>query len=517
MDLVTAAQMRRMDLETIKTLGLPGIVLMERAAMGATDTILTNYPDARCVGVICGGGNNGGDGFAIARMLTHGGVDAIVIMLADPDKLTGDAATNYAIIETLDLPIHCMHEVEDDLFISELLAIPHCDVWCDAMLGTGLDRPLQGKYATAAQFLNDRDNVVAIDIPSGLDADTGQPLGEHVVEAGMCITFAYPKIGQVVYPGRAYCGELHVADIGIPRIIAERVGFGGVLINERWVSSSLRPRPLEAHKGTAGKLLLLAGSDALSGAALLCARGALLGGAGLVTVGTTRDVVPRVSVAVPAAMAAEVIADTFTDEHRRELQQQLDRADVVAMGPGLGQSDSLCELLEHVLLDPRQPLILDADALNLVANHDLHQSLRRGSMRRQIVLTPHPGEMARLANVPLRDILKHPLLHAQDFAQVTQCVVVLKLASTIIAGPDGRLAINSSGNPGMASGGTGDALTGLLAAQLAERTDAFEAACVATWIHGAAGDACRDERGIHATTASGVLDHVGRVFARVES
>ena len=186
------------------------------------------------------------------------------------------------------------------------------------------------------------------------------------------------------------------------------------------------------------------------------------------------------------------------------------------MGPGLGQSDSLCELLEHVLLDPRQPLILDADALNLVASHDLHQSLRRGSMRRQIVLTPHPGEMARLANVPLPNILKHPLRHAQDFAQVTQCVVVLKLASTIIAAPDGRLAINSSGNPGMASGGTGDALTGLLAALLVEHTDAFMAACVATWIHGAAGDACRAERGVHATTASGLLDHVGKVFTRIE-
>ena len=516
MDLVTARQMRRMDHETIHTLGLPGIVLMERASLGATHAILEHFEHVDSVGIFCGNGNNGGDGFAIARMLSHLGVEAHVILLANPAALKGDAALNWKLVQNLELSVHDFHEVPEQELISKLFALPHCDVWCDAMVGTGLDRPLSGRFATTAQFLNDRTHVVAIDLPSGLDANTGQPLGEDVVQANLCVTFGYAKLGQAIHPGQEHCGTLRIIDIGIPRSIAERVGFAGTMITQQWIRARSFPRAQNAHKGSVGKVFLLAGSDAMSGAALLCARGALLGGAGLVTVGTTREVVPRVSVSVPEVMAAEVISEDFSDEHRRELQHQLDRANVVAMGPGLGSSETLCELLEHLLLDPRQPLILDADALNLVATHDLRQALRRGSIQRPIVLTPHPGEMARLAEVPLKDILEHPLQHAQDFAQVTQCIVVLKLARTIIAAPDGRVAINTTGNPGMASGGTGDALTGLLAAQLGERTDAFEAACVATWVHGAAGDLCRSRRGVHATTASGLLDSVGEVFARIE-
>ncbi len=517
MELVSPEQMRQIDHATIHDIGIAGIVLMERAAMGAVDAMLEHFGEGvRRVGILCGGGNNGGDGLAMTRMLTHRNIEVVLVTLSDPDGYTGDAQRNWEVLQELEQTVHQLHDVDENELVDRLLALPSCDIWCDAMLGTGLDRPVEGRYARAIEFINDREAVFALDVPSGLDAMTGQPLG-LAVEAHACATFASPKLGQALYPGRAYCGELYVIDIGIPRRVIEQVGISAELITEEWMRHYLFTRDETSHKGDAGKILLLAGSHEMTGAAIITARGALLGGAGLVTVGTTSEVVPRIAVAVPEVMAAEVIAtDEFEDHHRRALQEQLDRADVIAVGPGLGQRESLRDLLEHLLLDPRQPLVLDADALNLVSAWDLHESLRRGSMRRPIVLTPHPGEMARLAEVPISDILDEPVKHAQDLAKVTQCVVVLKMASTIIAAPDGRLGINTSGNEGMAAAGSGDALTGILAAQMPEHDDAFISACLAVWLHGAAGDACRATHGVRATTATRLLDHLSDVLTRVE-
>lgn len=513
--LVTPAQMREMDRRTIQDVGIPGVVLMEHAAQGAVDALVEHFGPPSRVGILCGGGNNGGDGLAMARLLAHEGVEVVVVLFSDPERYRGEAELNWRIVEKLRLRVHILDGVDEGSVISELEGLPACDVWCDALLGTGLDRPVEGHYAAAIDFLNQRAHVLAVDIPSGLDALTGRPLG-RCVDASACVTFGLPKLGQALYPGRACCGELFVVDIGIPRHVVEEVGHHAVLLTEDWVRDVTPSRAATAHKGDAGRLLLLAGSHEMTGAAILCARGALIGGGGLITIGTRPEVVPRIATALPEVMAAEVITDTPTDRHRRVLQSHLDRATIVAMGPGLGRDKTLVELLEHVLLDPRQKLVLDADALNLVAAHELHEALRRGSMRRAIVLTPHPGEMARLVGTSISEILANPVEQARDLAQVTQCVVALKLAATIVAAPDGRLAVNSSGNAGMASGGTGDALTGLLAALLVEHEDPFEATCAAVWLHGAAGDRCRDRQGMRATTASGLLDELGPLLAEFE-
>lgn len=516
MRLATPAQMKRMDARTIQDVGIPGVLLMERAALGATRFLLERYPDSRRVGILCGGGNNGGDGLAMARLLEAEGIHVTLVLMTDPRQYTNEAALNWSIVQNLELEHHRLSMLNEEQVAQKLETLPQCDVWCDALLGIGLTRPVRGSFAAAIDFLNRHPHVLAIDVPSGLDALTGQPLGA-CVRADSCVSFGFLKVGQALLPGRHLCGATKVVDIGIPDSISDSETLHIVQLNAAWVGSQLRPRSPMTHKGNAGKLLILAGSDSMAGAAMLCARGALHGGAGLITVGTYKEVVPRISVAVPEAMSAALLThETYRDRQRLLLQEHLDRAQVIAMGPGMGKQQSLVDVLQHILLDPRQQLVLDADALSLISEHELLDILRRGSLQRSIVLTPHPGEMSQLTQTPIDEILSDTVEHAQTLAQVSQCVVVLKTASTVVASPDGRVAVNTSGNPGMASGGMGDALTGILAAQLATHPDAFVASCIAVWLHGAAGDACRDARGELATSASGVIDHLGDALAKLD-
>ena len=418
-------------------------------------------------------------------------------------------------LESLSVQTHSLHDVEESSLTEQLESFTDCDTWCDALLGTGVDREVEGRWARVIEFLNKQERVFSLDIPSGVDALSGQVLGVAVC-ADACATFGMPKLGQLVYPGREHCGELYIAEIGLPEHVIEQVGPSGMLIDRAWVAHALKARPADYHKGEAGKVLVLAGSDEMTGAAILSARGALEGGAGLVTVGSRPAVVERIMQAVPEVMASAILGEESSDAQRRRLQQLLDQSQIVVMGPGLGQSDEVHELLSHVLLDPRQPLVLDADALNVVASHEMHDALRRGSMKRPIVLTPHPGERGRLVDESIEQVMRDPIGHARDLAQVTQCTVVLKTASTVVAAADGRIAINTSGNPGMATAGMGDVLTGMIAARLAEHDDPFEAVCLAVWLHGAAGDLCRDERGQRGTTATGLLDHLGELFTQIE-
>ena len=513
--LVTPEQMKRMDERTIQQIGIPGELLMERAALGAMHFLLERFGPLRRVGILCGSGNNGGDGLAMARLLEGEGVHVTLALLTDPAKLRGEAKLNFEILQRLEIEHEVLDGLDEGATAQRLEALPSCEAWCDAIFGIGLSREVKGRFGAAIDFLNRQQRVLAVDVPSGLNARTGQPMG-RCVRAHLCATFGAMKTGQALYPGRHLCGETRVIDIGLPERVIEQERLHAIRLDEAWARSHLHARSPTSHKGDAGKILILAGSNSMAGAATLCARGALYGGAGLVTVGTHSEVVARINLAVPEAMSVPLLAkEVYRDRDRLLLQEHLDRAQVIAMGPGIGQHDSLLDVLQHILLDPRQQLVLDADALNLVAHHELLDTLRRGSIQRQIVLTPHPGEMARLSDTSIEDVLHDPMEHAQTLAQVSQCVVVLKTASTVIAAPDGRVAINSSGNPGMASGGMGDTLTGLLAAQLATQPDAFVASGVAVWLHGAAGDACRDARGELATSASGLLDHLGEVLVRM--
>ena len=516
MHVLTAHQMRQAEALTIKEVGIPGIVLMERAALAVAHEILQELdgiPSPQ-VGIVCGTGQNGGDGFAIARMLTHRGVKARVFLLHHPDKITGDARVNWDILEKLQVPRHIIEDVGKEAFGELMEEFGEFDLWCEAIFGTGLDRRVQGVHALAIEFLNGHGApIVSVDIPSGIHADSGQKMGEAIV-AKKTVTFGQPKRGMLLGQGRPHTGNLVVADIGIPAHIIEKVSEKTVWLEAKDVRPALPTRPLDSHKGSAGRVLVFAGSATMPGAAILCARAAIVGGAGLVTLATSPKAAPLVPPAVPEVMVYPLLADDETQAPALEsLRVQLDRATVVAAGPGLGTEPHIAALIRHLLFDTRQHLVLDADALNVIAKEKLQSHLRQSATERDIVLTPHPGEMARLTGAKTQDILRDPFGYATTFASTTQCVVVLKGATTVIASPQGQAALYTGGHPGMASAGMGDVLTGIVASRIAEYKHAFEAACVAVWIHGSAATYAKQSSSQRATHASSVIDHLGAAFS----
>ncbi|MFU8806019.1 MAG: NAD(P)H-hydrate dehydratase [Bradymonadaceae bacterium] len=515
MKLVTPSQMREMDRRTIEDIGLPGIVLMERASLGAADILVEHFslsPPAR-VGFLCGGGNNGGDGLAMARILASRGFEVVIALLKGPSGLSPDATTNHAVCERLGLPIEIL---EDETSLrNDLEAMGDVDLWCDALFGTGLDRDIEGRYALAIEFLNDQlAPVFSVDIPSGIHGTTGQVMGV-AVEAEATATFAYPKLGQALYPGRAHCGELYTIEIGIPVTVANEVGFEALLLTELAAMGHLPPRPPTFHKGNAGRVLVLAGSREKAGAALMTTRAALVSGAGLLTVGTVAEIVPRIPLAIPEAMSRTLLSSHADPATERELADFLSSVHIVAMGPGMGMGTGARNALRVVMESGIDAVVFDADALNLLADLDL-EGLSDFASSARVTLTPHPGEMARLCQVTMADIVAKPVEYSRALARRTGAVIVLKIASTVIAAPDGRLAINTSGNPGMATGGMGDALTGIIAARQADIDDPFTAACLAVFAHGAAADEAAKTAGQRGLTVMDLLDTLPGLWRRME-
>lgn len=510
--LVTADQMREMDRRTIQDVGIPGIVLMERAALGAVEALVDHFDlDRRTrIGVLCGAGNNGGDGFAMARLLHELRHDVWVGALRDVDTYTGDAAQNLAVLEVLDIEVSDLSGLSPDELLGELEALEPCTIWVDALFGIGLDREVEGNYGAAIEFLKSQPRVFAVDIPSGVHADRGQVMGA-AVRAAATATFGHAKLGMSLYPGRGLCGTIYPIDIGIPAAIVDTVGWTAEwLVEPPW----LAPRPATMHKGDAGRVVVIGGEAGKTGAVLMSASAALCSGAGLVAVGTYDDGVPQVAVAVPEAMASSVLARTIEQKHVDELDDLIAWADVIAIGPGMGTHDGAFEVLD-ALLESGGKIVVDADGLNLLAEHRMQ--LQHVDVD-TLVLTPHPGEAARLCGCSVADVLADPIGRALEIAQDWAAIVVLKGASTVVAQHDPpQIAVNSTGNPGMASAGMGDALTGMIAAQLCEPPPAFVNICTAVWTHGAAGDAAAERVGLRGLTVSTLLDALPGVWSALES
>lgn len=504
---LTPEQMRDADRATIDHIGVPGIVLMERAALGVVEVLLRRAPlrTGDTIGLLCGGGNNGGDGFAMARMLRHRGWRVWVGSLVEIDALHGDARVNAEILERLGIGITIVdaRTVWEDL--------PRCAVWCDALLGTGLDRAVEGCYAHAIAFLNGQDWVLSVDIPSGVHGETGQVLGA-AVKSTVCATLALPKMGQLIAPGRHHCGDIECVDIGIPNAVIDKIDIDSFPFVSKWLRHDFAinhlPAPaLNAHKGDAGRVVVIAGSETMAGAAMMTSRAAIEAGAGLVSVATQSSVVPRIHAHCPEIMAQE--------DSQHNLERLTANADCVGVGPGLGQDARAQRLVEFALTQTSCPLVLDADALNIVATNI--ERLAEAAAGRPIVLTPHPGEMARLCQTSIAEILAAPVAHARRLAADTQCIIVLKLSTTLIVSPKGRVHISSTGNPGMASAGMGDTLTGIICAMLARRTkDPFVAASLGVYLHGSAADTARTRVGMLGLTATRTLDALGEVFTHIE-
>ena len=510
MRVLNAAQMRDADRQTIDEIGIPSMVLMENAgrqvvaALEAANDDLTD----RHVAVLCGPGNNGGDGFVVARTLYQRAVDVSVFVIGTMAAVKGDARLNLEILGRLGLTVvEISDEQAWDLHFSE---ISQCDLIVDAIFGTGLRSPLAGMMETVAADVNASGiPVVAVDLPSGMSADRAEPIGE-CIRASMTVTLATPKLPLVLPPGEAHAGSIVVADIGIPPEVIENLAGPRIeLLTREGMREILQPRESDSHKGDYGHVLVIAGSRGKTGAAHLAAVGALRSGAGLVTVAT-----PGTAQPIIAALGAEYMTVPLEETADGKvalgsLERILDfEQDVIAAGPGLGTGPDVTAFIHGLLAKSESPLVLDADALNAIASEpDLLQSSGEGS--RPIVITPHPGEMARLVDTSVDEVQSSRLDVARDFAVQHQIYVVLKGYRTLVATPEGKVFINPLGNPGMATGGTGDVLTGVLAAWLAQLLDA-EAACkIGVYLHALAGDLTEADEGEVAMTAGDLAAHLG--------
>jgi len=507
MILVTAGEMQRMDRRTIEDVGIPGLVLMENAGRGATRFLLEQFPDLANlkVGVIAGRGNNGGDGFVMARCLKQKGIQVRVYLLAAKQEVRGDAAANLNFLKPLGIPL--VEIPDEDSFAKRKSEMSGLDVWVDAILGTGLKSDVTGYFKTIIEFINGlKKPVLAVDIPSGLNADSGQPCGV-CIQARATATFAFAKTGHMVHPGTDYTGTLKIIDIGIPPHIVTAVEPRQFLVTPELVRSCLPPRPADAHKGSSGHLLVVAGSTGKTGAAAMTCMSALRVGAGLVTLGVAESLNPVLEVQMLEAMTAplpESRTGVLGESAFDAIEKLIPGKKCLALGPGLGQAPETGELVRHIIQASKIPVVVDADGLNNLAGRiEILQKAKA-----PVILTPHPGEMARLINSDTRRIQQDRLTCAREFATQFKVHLVLKGARTVIAHPDGRVFINPTGNPGMAAGGMGDVLTGMIAGLVCQGASPGAAAQAAVYLHGAAADSLVETVGPYGYLAGEVMQAV---------
>jgi hydroxyethylthiazole kinase-like uncharacterized protein yjeF len=513
MKIITSAGMRETDRVTAERHGVPLLTLMENAGTGVAEFVLRAYPQAQRIGVVCGKGNNGGDGFVAARKLHQAGKQVQVLLLADPAQVKGDAA---AMLPKVPVPVIAARS-EDDLADELAQDVFGNDLLIDAILGSGFTPPVQGLYAAAIARLNRAAvPVVAVDVPSGADADSFAPQpAEGRARAAAVVTFTAPRPGHIF--GCLSEGATVVHPIGSP---AEAVQASLQLnvLAPREIAGFLLPRAAAANKGAFGHVLVIGGSVGKAGAAAMAGMAALRVGAGLATVATPKSVLPTV-----AGFAPEIMTEPLAETEAGSISLQtlasgridalMERKNVLAVGPGIGRDPDTAAFVRELLRSAKAAVVLDADGLN--AFEGCAEQLSGGA-EHNLVITPHPGEMARLTGMTIGEIQADRIAVARRFAQDHGCVVVLKGWRTVIAEPTGEAWINTTGNPGMAKGGSGDILTGMIAGLLAQfPAQVTMAAAIGVYLHGLAGDVARELVGELSMTATDLLRTLPSALARV--
>lgn len=510
MKIVTAAEMRAIDRATSERFGVPSLTLMENAGTTLADYVLAHHGASRKIVVFCGKGNNGGDGFVAARRLHQKGKTIQVILLADPAELKGDAAVMYGKLPVAAIIARSSEELKADRV---RLSLP-ADLYLDAILGTGFKPPVTGLYSDAITTLNAcQAPVIAVDIPSGADADAMAPQQGVVARADSIVTFTAARPAHVF--SLLTEGSTYVAGIGSPdEAIVSSLHLN--VITARDFAPLIGERPVESNKGNYGHVLVIGGSVGKAGAAAMAGMAALRAGAGLATVATPKSVLPTVAGFHPEVMTeplAETGAGTISCEASGRIAELAKGKSVLAIGPGISRDADTASMVRRLVTSAQAPMVLDADGLNAFEGH----TNQLGGKDRLLVITPHPGEMARLAGCSTADVQKDRLGVARQFARDHELIVVLKGHRTLVVQLDGEGWVNTSGNPAMATGGTGDILTGMVAAMIAQHPkDAWLAVCAAVHLHGLAGDVMLDQVGEHAMVATDLLRGLPEAFWRAQ-
>lgn len=527
--LLTAAESRQFD-QLAEKAGLPSLVLMENAALRLAEVILQHFeldPPKNIV-VVCGKGNNGGDGMALARHLKDIGFNVQVFLLADPSELKGDAAVNYKVAANLGVPIQPI--VSSEQLPSLIEPLERADLVVDALLGTGITGEVRGLFVDAIPLISDHSKrVLAVDVPSGINSDTGEVCGV-AVRADATVTLGGIKLGLMLFPAADYAGDLFVGSLGIPEKLLERLGIKRFVATYELVSKVLLPRHPNTHKGDYGRVLIIGGAPGMTGAAILAGKAALRTGAGLAQVALPQSLNLAVESAALEVMSfplPETEAGTIAPEALSVLAPRLQWADVIALGCGISRHERTQTFVRQMVDSVDKPLVIDADGLIALAGHG-ELVRKRNALT---VLTPHPGEMAALLETTIDAVQRDRVGTALRAAEKFKAIVVLKGARTITASPDGTLFVNPTGNAGMATGGSGDVLTGMVASLLAQLLARFlsanfasdlpavhlvEAVAASVFLHGLAGDIASWEKGETALVAGDLLEHLPRAINEPE-
>lgn len=519
MKIVTAEEMRSIDKKTIQEYGISGSVLMERAGLAVANKIKELF-DKKKVVLLSGGGNNGGDGLVVARNLYNWGWDVKVQLMLKEDKLSPDCLAQYRIAKQIGVPIEFRTSISEKDISSAIIV--------DALLGTGINKPVTSPMSNAITFLNKSDvQVVSIDIPSGISSDNAQVMGE-AVRADYTVTFGLPKIGHIMHPGAEFTGRLFVEDIGFPEELLNSEILKAEIVEKTDASKLLPERPKYSHKGDYGHVLVVGGSKGKTGAALMTARSCLRTGAGMVTIGVSESLLDvfqeRVTeeMVLPLTDAGNGVLSKYA--YKDIIDFLIEKADVLAIGPGLTSNENITNLLKELVKTATVPMILDADAINsIVGERDIFKD-----MKAPVILTPHVGEMARLLKGAsskgqggitdmIQKIEQDRINTAASFAKETGVYLVLKGVPTVISEPNGRVLVNTTGNPGMATAGSGDVLTGMIAAFLGQGLSPLDASVLGAYIHGLAGDIAASEKGMHSLIATDIIDKLPEAFSSLKS
>ncbi|MFZ5969464.1 MAG: NAD(P)H-hydrate dehydratase [Bacillota bacterium] len=504
MKIVNSKQMKNLDRIAVDEFGIPEAVLMENAGIAVFHEVMKSLErmESQRVSIICGRGNNGGDGFVAARHLFQQGVRVKVFIIGNPTVIAGAARVNYEIIENLGLSIETIGKTEE---IHKLIdGMKESGLIVDAIFGTGLDREMTDFMRDIIHRINElQKKVISVDIASGVMTNTGAIAGA-AIKAEKTVVLQLPKIGNVNYPGAAYCGELVLKDIGIPHRAIGEAGISINLITKDVVKDILPMRKKDTHKGNYGKAYIVAGSTGMTGAAMLTAEAILRSGAGLLKVAIPQSLNNIMEVRLTEAITVplpELKRGCVGISDIDKIIKIMEQSDVIAVGPGSGQSRELEEVLRNVFENSSIPMVLDADALNAIA----HRLELFNLLKSPAVLTPHVGEMSRMTGISVEEINANRIQIAQDFSKKWNAIIVLKGVRTVVASPEGEVYINTTGNPGMATAGSGDVLTGIITGFIAQGIDPFLAAAAAVYVHGDAGDRAAERLGEYGLIAGDLV------------